>query len=118
MTPLLSEPTTKDRFTPSSKFMALVEYDSATHTLDIHFHSGTHKRYLYCFPATYLTFKESPTHDAFFSKILKGRLLSVTIKNASIGRQIKSPLKAVRQRRHMEHGTVKWQSGTVARAGL
>lgn len=111
-------PPLKDKFSPTSQFMALVEYDSAALTMDIHFHSGTHKRYLYCFPTTYQSFKESPTHDAYFSKAIRGRLSSITIKDASIGKQQKSPLKAIKQRRHIEHGVNKWQAGTVARAGL
>lgn len=118
MTTLLEPASNKEKFSPASKFMSLVEYDPKSMVMDIHFMSGTHKRYLQCFPATFQTFKESPTHDAYFSKVIRGRLMSVTILDAGIGRQKKSPLQAVKQRRTLEHGLNKWQAGTVARAGL
>ena len=107
----------KDQFSPRSSFLELVEYDSKAYTLDIHFKSGSQYRYLFDFPASYTTFKESPTHDAYFSKAIRGKYLSVPIKSHKIGRQEHTPLKAIQKRRTLKNGN-QWIAGTVARAGL
>lgn len=107
----------KETFSPRSSFIELVDYDARASAMDIHFKSGSVKRYLNCFPATFLSFKQSPTHDAYYSKLIKGRMASVTIKSANIGRQRSHPLKALTKRRSLNAG-VKWIAGTVARAEL
>lgn len=107
----------KEKFSPRSSFIELIEYDKKAATLDVHFKSGTVKRYLYCFPSTFQTFKESPTHDAYYSKAIRGRLASVTIKSANVGRQKSQPLKQHKKRRTLDEG-LKRTAGTVARAGL
>lgn len=107
----------KEKFSPRSSYIELIEYDKKAMTMDIHFKSGSVKRYLNCFPTTFQTFKESPEIDVYFSKVIRGRLASVTIKNANIGRQVSHPLKALTKRRNLDDG-IKRTVGTVARAGL
>lgn len=97
--------------------MEHVKYDRKANTLDITFKSGSVHRYLFCFPATFQTFKESPDHSSYYSRAIKGRMASVPIVKKDIGRPLKGPLKTPRQRRTLDAG-IKRVTGTVKRAGL
>lgn len=107
----------KDEFSPRSDFMELCQYDGKANTLDVTFKSGSVYKYLNFFPTTYQAFKESSTHDAFFSKGIRGRFMSVAIQSAKIGRDEKSPLKEQTKRRTLNVGK-QWQPGTLNRTGL
>lgn len=104
-----------DEFAPKSSFMESVKYDRKGNTLDIHFRSGSVHRYLFCFPATFETFRQSPDHSSFYSRAIKGKLMSVPLVKNDIGRQIDTPLKKIHQRRSLDAG-IKRIAGTVARA--
>ena len=106
----------RDKFTPSSMFMELCDYDGQS-TLDITFKSGSVHRYLFCFPATYQSFKESPSHDTYFSKVIRGHFMSIPIRTHNVGRNKSSPLHQKKQRKTLDHG-IKRIVGTVNRAGL
>lgn len=106
-----------DEFSPRSSFMEHVKYDRKANALDITFKSGSIHRYLFCFPATFETFRQSPDHSSFYSRAIKGRLMSVPIVKKTIGRETHHPLKTHHQRRNLDAG-LKRISGTVAHAGL
>jgi len=114
-----------DKFTPRSRFIELVTFDRQSNTMDITFKSGSVRKYLYCFPSTFETFKQSPTHDAYYSRGIRGRLTSVAIREHTIGRAVKTPLKQPKQRKTLDEGRKdyagkKWIAGTLNRtfAGL
>lgn len=108
--------TTKEKFSPSSKFIELVEYDPKANTMDVTFHSGSKVKYLRVFPATFLSFKQSPTHDAYYSRAIKGKLMSVKLVDKNIGRKEGSPLKVVKKEKTLNVGLKQRIAGTVARA--
>jgi len=83
--------------------------------MDVHFKSGSQHRYLYFFPVTYQTFKESPDHDSFYAKTVRGKFLSIKIRNHNVGKNVSHPLHQKTQRRTLDHGKP-WIAGTVARA--
>lgn len=115
--PQASSPQPTDKFVPRSRFIELVTYDRKANAMDVTFKSGSVRRYLYVFPATFETFKQSPTHDAYFSRAIRGKLGSVSIRSHTIGREVKRPLKEVKKRRTLDDG-IKRIPGTIARAGL
>lgn len=106
-----------DEFAPKSSFMENVKYDRKANTLDITFKSGSIHRYLFCFPATFETFRQSPDHSSFYARAIKGKLMSVPIQKHTIGREKSHALKAFKQRRTLDAG-IKRIAGTVARTGL
>lgn len=112
----------KESFAPASKFIELVEYDEASKTMEVTFKSGSKHRYLMVFPSTFMSFKKSPTHDAYYSRAIRGNLPSVKIIDANIGRKESSPLKAVKKEQHLDRGLREQiarserTAGTVARA--
>jgi hypothetical protein len=112
----------KDKFSPASKFIELVEYDPKTMQMDVTFKSGSKHKYFLIYPSTFLSFKKSPSHDAFFSRALKGTAMSIKIIDANIGRKESAPLKKVKKEHHLDRGIRdqnarnKWIAGTVARA--
>lgn len=112
----------KETFSPASSFLELVEYDPAAKTLDITFRTGTKHRYLQCYPATFESFKQSPTHSAFYARAIKGNLPAVKLIDNNIGRQESTPLRKVKKEQTLNAGLRKQQSGadriagTVARA--
>ncbi len=106
-----------DEFAPKSSFLESVKYDRKAKALDITFKSGSTHRYLFVFPATFETFRQSPDHSSFYARAIKGKLMSVPINVKNIGRNISTALKHVKQRRTLDAG-VKRIAGTVARAGL
>jgi len=106
-----------DEFSPKSSFMELCKYDRKSNTLDITFKSGSVRRYLSCFPATFETFRQAPDHSSFYARAIKGNLSSVPIFEKTIGRERSHALKKVTQRRTLNAG-IKRIAGTVARAGL
>jgi hypothetical protein len=119
----------KIRFSPASKFIELVEYtpsNTSLGILDVTFKNGTVIRAPWCFKLTFESWRESPTHDAYFSKAIKGRMLFVTLRRHTHGKQISSPLQKAKQRRHLESGLKREhighqpfaQLGTVDRAGF
>ena len=112
-----SQTQSADEFTPRSSFIEHVKYDRKANTLDIHFKSGQVHRYLFCFPATFETFKQSPDHSSFYARAIKGRLMSVPLVKKNIGREQSHPLKHHHQRRTLDAGLTRI-AGTVARAGL
>ena len=104
-----------DEFTPRSSFLEHVKYDRQSNTLDIHFKTGNARRHLFCFPATFETFKQAPDHSSFYARVIKGKLLSIPLVNKNIGKEISQPLKAHRQRRTLNAGITRL-AGTVNRA--
>ncbi len=104
-----------DEFSPRSSFMENVKYDRKANTLDVTFKSGSVHRYLFCFPTTFETFRQSPDHSSFYSRAIKGKLMAVPIQNHTIGREKSHALKEVKQRRTLNAG-IKRIAGTVARA--
>lgn len=106
-----------DEFSPKSSFIELVKYDRKANTMDITFRSGSVHRYLFCFPATFETFRQAPDHSAFYARAIRGRMMSVPVVKKTIGREHSQPLKQHHQRRTLDAG-IKRTAGTVARAGL
>lgn len=104
-----------DEFTPRSSFIEHVKYDRKANTLDIHFKSGQVHRYLFCFPATFETFRQSPDHSSFYARAIKGKLMSVPIIKKDIGKQRSHALHQHSQRRTLDAG-INRVHGTVARA--
>ena len=113
--PTQAAPEPSDKFAPKSSFMELVAYDRKSNTLDITFKSGSVHRYLFCFPATFETFRSSPDHSSFYARAIKGKLMAVPIVKHTIGRERSSPLKGAHQRRKLNGGTER-PAGTVNRA--
>jgi hypothetical protein len=115
----LSKP---EKFSPGSKFIELVEYNPKDNTMDLTFRSGSKRRYLQVFPTTFLSFKQSPTIDAFYARAIKGNLMSVSLVDKNIGRKESTPLKPVKKERTLDPGLKSQQSrneriaGTIARA--
>lgn len=111
-----------EKFAPTSKFIASVEYDSVGKTLDLTFTSGSKYRYIDVTPVTFLSFKQSPTIDAFYARAIKGNLQSVKLIDQGIGREKSAPLDRVRKEHDLDTGTRKQESirkqiaGTVNRA--
>jgi hypothetical protein len=114
--------TKQEKFSPASTFISVIEYDPKEKTLDITFHSGSRFRYLQVDPTTYLSFKQSPTIDSYYSRAIKGNLQSVKLIDAGIGRDKSAPLKKVKEERTLNAGIKREQNrdkriaGTVARA--
>jgi hypothetical protein len=114
--------TKKDIFAPASSFIEKVEYDPDGKTMDIHFHSGSKIRYIEVYPATFQSFKASPTHSAFYARAIKGNLQSVKIIDNSIGTQKSEPLKTIKKEEPLDTGFREQEArrkriaGTVARA--
>lgn len=108
----------RDEFSPASSFIEHVRYDRKANTLDVMFKSGSIHRYLFCFPATFETFRQSPDHSSFYARAIKGKLMSVPIQKHTIGRQESHALKHVNQRRTLNAGIQRSEpvAGTVARA--
>ncbi len=84
-----------EKFAPQSKFMSEIAYNPKDNSMDITFHSGTKIHYIQVTPTTFLSFKSSPTHDAYYSRAIKGNLPSSKIIDKSIGRNKSAPLKEV-----------------------
>lgn len=112
----------KENFSPASSFIELVEYDPENRTMDITFRSGSKIRYVDVFQNTFLSFKQSPTHSAFYARAIKGNLQSVKIISNDIGTQKASPLKTITKEQPLDTGLRKQIArteriaGTVARA--
>lgn len=112
----------KDTFAPSSTFIETVIYDPEAKSMDITFRSGSKVRYVDVNPSTFLTFKQSPTHSAFYARAIKGNLQSVKIVDNSIGTQSSTPLKHVQRTDKLNAGLKREQArneriyGTVDRA--
>jgi hypothetical protein len=104
----------KVKFSPRSSFLELCEYDRKSNTLDVTFKSGSVHRYLFCFPATFDAFRQSPDHSSFYARAIKGKLMAVPIIKHTIGRNRSTPLRGAHQRTKL-NGPV---AGTVKRAGL
>lgn len=111
-----------DKFTPASTFIEVVEYDPKAKTMDITFRSGTKTRYIDVYPTTYLAFKMSPTHSAFYTRAIKKNLQSIQIVSGGIGTQKSEPLKKITRSQTLDTGLKHQQArqqkviGTVARA--
>jgi hypothetical protein len=111
-----------DKISPPSKFIALIEYDPKSSSMEITFKSGTKYRYNDVSPLTYLSFKQSPTIDAYYARAIKGNLSSVKLVDQGTGRQKSAPLDQVKERKTLNAGLKKQQSanereyGTVDRA--
>jgi hypothetical protein len=112
----------KEKFEPSSHFLHTVEYDEKAHTMDVTFHSGSKHRYLYVFPSTYFSFKQSPSHDAYYSRAIRGKLASLKLIDKNIGKQKSSPTQKIKKEHHLDDGLRKQRAhiertvGTIARA--
>lgn len=105
-----------DEFTPRSSFIEHVKYDRQSNTMDITFKSGSVHRYLFCFPATFETFRQSPDHSSFYAKAIKGKLMGIPVIKKTVGKNESHPLKAAHQKRSLDDGIPKRTAGTVARA--
>lgn len=111
-----------EKLAPASKFIGEIAYDPKERTMDITFKSGTKVRYLDVSPVTFLSFKQSPTIDSYYSRAIKGNLESVKLVDAGIGRQKSAPLKKITEVNNLDTGLRKQQTrkdriaGTVARA--
>ncbi len=112
----------KESFSPASSFIELVEYDPTQNAMEITFKSGSKFRYFRVFPTTFLSFKQSPTHDAFYTHAIKGNLMSAKLVDKSIGRKISAPLNHKPKEHALDTGLKSQQArnerirGTVARA--
>lgn len=83
----------KETFAPTSSFLELVEYDPQSRTMEITFKSGTKLRYFQVYPATFASFKQSPSHSTYYAKAIKGNLISSKIIANDIGRKTSTPIK-------------------------
>jgi hypothetical protein len=108
----------KEKFSPASSFMESIEYDPKEKTMDISFKSGTKIRYVGVYSSTYLSFKQSPTHDSYYARGIKGNLQSVKIIDNSIGTNKSEPLKKTKREGKLNVGLRADDriAGTVARA--
>lgn len=93
-----------DRFTPSSSYISLVEYDKANKTMSITFKNGNQHRYLYTYPTTYDSFKQSPNHGVYYANAIKGKLQSVAIKTSNIGHIKSTPLHKAIKPKGLDNG--------------
>src|SRR5580704_2809976 len=83
-----------DSFVPKSSFIEKCEYDEAQYQMTVTFKGGKNQtKYLYVYPATWLSFKQSPDHSSFYSKAIKGKLLSVNVIKHTLGKRRDEPLK-------------------------
>lgn len=83
-----------DSFVPKSSFLEKVDYDETQYQMTVTFKGGKNQsKYLFVYPATWLSFKQSPDHSSFYSKAIKGKLLSVNIVKHTLGKHKNEPLK-------------------------
>ena len=95
-----------DSFVPQSSYLAKAEYDDSQRQMTITFKTGTQTRYLYVFPATWLSFKQSPDHSSYYSRAVKGKLMAVPLQKHTIGHQRSTPLKQHKLKRGLENGNI------------
>lgn len=111
-----------DKFSPASTFISLVEYNPKERTMDITFHSGSKIRYIDVSPTTFMSFKQSPTHSAYYARAIKGNVQSVKLVDNAIGYNKSTPLKKDREEQALDKGLrhqiarIKRIDGTVNRA--
>jgi hypothetical protein len=112
----------KDSFSPASSFIELVEFDENGKTMDITFRSGSKIRYVNVYPSTFLSFKKSPTHSAYYARAVKGNLMSAKIVDQGIGRKDSMPMQKMKKENLLDAGLAKHLArrakitGTVTRA--
>src|ERR1700719_3328488 len=82
-----------DSFVPKSSFLLKCEYDETQRQMTLTFKTGGQYKYFYVFPATWMSFKQSPNHSSYYSRAIKGKLMSVPVQKHNIGRQHSTPLK-------------------------
>ena len=97
----------KDQFSPKSSFLTLAEYDNDSRLMTVTFKNGTSYHYLNVFSTNWLSFKQSPDHSSFYSRGIKGKMISVPIAKKSIGQPKSTALKHQRQRRTLDAGVKK-----------
>ncbi len=111
-----------EKFSPGSKFIGVVEYRADAKTMDITFKTGTKIRYLDVDRVTFLSFKQSPTFDSYYSRAIKGNLQSTKLVDQGIGRQKSAPLQTIKEDKDLNAGLKKQEArqekiyGTVDRA--
>src|ERR1019366_8231149 len=118
-----------DSFTPKSSFIEKAEYDEQARSMTVTFKTGSQTKYMYVFPSTWLSFKQSPDHSSYYSKAIKGKLMSINIIKHNVGKPHSTPLKQHRQKRSLTDGSIASKrnihtagtgstrtAGTVARA--
>ncbi len=94
----------KERFAPASSFLETVEYDPQQRTMDITFKTGSKHRYFMVFPATFASFKQSPSHSTYYARAIKGNLMGTKIIAHDIGRKKSTPLKTDTREHYLDRG--------------
>lgn len=93
-----------DKFEPKSSFLTLAEYDDKARAMTITFKTGSQVKYMYVFPATWLSFKEAKDHSSYYSRAIKGKLMSISIVKKTIGHTRSTPLHQIKQKRGLNNG--------------
>src|ERR1700689_2435238 len=94
----------EDKFTPSSSFLELAQYDAEQYVMTLTFKTGSSYRYLWVFPTIWQSFKESPSHSSYYTKMIKGKLLNVAVKKSNTGRVESTPLHKHQIKRGLNDG--------------
>src|SRR4029077_1910000 len=107
-----------DKFQPKSSFIEQAEYDADQRLMTLTFKNGTSYRYLFVFPSIWLNFKSSTNHSVYYSKLIKGKLLSVPLIKKAIGKRLSTPLHQIKQHRSLINGTRNFPSHGLVPAAL
>jgi hypothetical protein len=105
-----------EKFTPSSSFLELAEYDTQAYAMTLTFKNGNSYKYLWVFPTVWQTFKESPNHSSYYSKMIKGKLLNVPIKRNNIEHKHSTPLHKQHKARTLDNGRSQRRASVVGNA--
>lgn len=93
-----------DKFQPKSSFIEQAEYDEASRSMTLTFKNGTSYKYLFVFPAVWSNFKQAVNHSVYYSKMIKGKLMSVPLVKKSVGKRQSTPLHHLKHPRNNING--------------
>lgn len=93
-----------DKFQPKSSFIEQCEYDADSRSMTLTFKNGTSYKYLFVFPAVWSNFKQAVNHSIYYSKMIKGKLLSVPLIKKSVGKRLSTPLHHINRPRSLKNG--------------
>src|ERR1700719_1828491 len=102
-----------DKFTPSSSFLELAEYDKKSYSMTLTFKNGNQYKYLWVFPTVWATFKQSPDHSSYYSRAIKGKLLAVALKKSNTGQMKSTPLHKHQTKRGLNNGKRYVSNGSI-----
>lgn len=94
----------KEAFQPKSSFIEQAEYDEASRSMTLTFKNGTSYKYLFVFPAVWANFKQAVNHSVYYSKMIKGKLMSVPLVKKAVGKRLSTPLHHLKHPRNTING--------------